>query len=65
LPTEQTNERIAMIGPMIGPQKRAQSGCDVRKTFGYQSIGTQAASAPAISSPPTTSFHTDTQSMTK
>ncbi len=65
LPTEQTNESTAMSGPTTGPHTIAHVGCDVRNTRGHQSIGTHAASAPAISSPPTTSFHTDTQSITK
>src|SRR5579871_6764099 len=65
LPTEQTNDSTAIIGPSTGPQNLAHSGWDVRKIFGHQSIGTQAASAPAMSSPPAMSIQTDTQSITK
>src|SRR6266542_1883114 len=64
-PIEQTNETIATIGPTIGPQSFAQTGCCVRKKRFHQLIGTHALSAPAIRSPRVMSFQTASQSMTQ
>src|SRR5207302_7901796 len=58
LPTEQTNETIATIGPTIGPQIFAATGCETRKNFCQKSGGTHAASAPALSTPMARSVHT-------
>src|SRR6266571_8774566 len=65
LPTEQTNEMIAMNGPTIGPQNFENSGWELRKNDRQKLVGTNTASAPAIRRPPATSFETDNQSMTK
>src|SRR5215472_2686753 len=65
LPTEQTNEMNATIGPTIGPQNVVATGCETRKNSFQKSLGTQAVRAPAISKPPAISFHIATQSMTK
>src|SRR5438876_1051759 len=53
LPIEQTKESIATTGPISGPQRFATSGWLVRKSDRHHESGTHAASAPAISSPPT------------
>src|SRR5260370_20608082 len=65
LPTEQTKERIATIGPTIGPHSFDQRGWEVRKNALQKLFGTQAPRAPASRRPTAMSFHTDTQSMTK
>src|SRR5260370_41913060 len=65
LHTQQTNETTATLGPIIGPQNSAAIGCEPRKNSFQKSLGTQAASAPAMSKPPAISFHTATKSMTK
>src|SRR6266550_3253806 len=65
LPTEQTKEMTATIGPTIGPQTLAATGCETKKNSFQKSFGTQAASAPAMSKPPAISFHTASKSMTK
>src|ERR1700738_1813505 len=61
-PTEQTNEMTATSGPTIGPHNLATSGWSTRKNDCQNSAGTQAASAPAISRPPTMSSQTAAQS---
>ena len=65
LPIEQTNESIATNGPTSGPQIIATRGWPTRKNDCQKRSGTHAASAPARSSPPATSRHTATQSITK
>src|SRR5512132_351300 len=64
-PIEQTNESIATIGPTSGPQSFAISGWSTKKNACQNDSGTQAASAPAISSPITMSVQIDAQSATK
>ena len=54
-PIEQTNEMIATTGPMSGPHTLAASGCPVKKKACQKRSGTQAAMAPAVSSPMTRS----------
>src|SRR5207237_9183095 len=56
-PTEQTNEMTATSGPTSGPQTSAKVGLPVKKNDRQNPLGTQAASAPAISTPPATSRH--------
>jgi hypothetical protein len=50
-PTEQTNETIATIGPMSGPTIFDPTGSLAKKKACQNSLGTQAASAPAINRP--------------
>ncbi len=65
LPIEQTKLSKEMTGPMSGPQSLAASGWPVRNSWRQKLSGTQAPTAPAISSPPTTSRMTEAHSMTK
>jgi hypothetical protein len=65
LPIEHTNDSIATSGPTSGPHSLASSGWSTRKNPCQNSIGTQAPSAPATSSPTAMSTHTDAQSITK
>ena len=53
-----------MIGPMMGPQMKARTGWPVRNSCCQKESGTQAATAPAISSPMTMSRMTAAHSMT-
>src|SRR6266516_324895 len=64
-PIEHTNESAATIGPTSGPQIFASSGCCTKKNDCQKEPGPQAPSAPAISNPPTMSFQTAAQSITK
>ena len=48
-----------------GSPELGECGWDVRKKDFQKLCGTRTPSAPAISSPPAISFHTDSQSMTK
>src|SRR5205807_6508434 len=64
-PIEHTNENMATTGPTRGPHSFATSGWCTKKKLRQNESGTHAASAPAISSPPNTSIHTEAQSMTK
>src|SRR5579885_1001202 len=65
LPTEQTKLMMATSGPTSGPSIFAMVGSLEKKTARQKESGTQAAKAPAISSPITISTHTEAQSMTK
>ncbi len=65
LPIEQTNDSTATSGPTSGPHSLASSGRSARKKACQKLAGTQAPSAPAISSPPARSFQTEAQSITK
>src|SRR5665213_2864685 len=65
LPTLQTKDTTAISGPIRGPQMAETSGCEVKKNFWKNEVGTQAAMAPAISSPSATSVQTEAQSITK
>src|SRR5919201_5053675 len=64
-PTEQTNESTATTGPTSGPQSLANVSWLSKKKDCQALCGTQAATAPAISSPPAMSRQTAAQSMTK
>ena len=64
LPIEQTNEMTATTGPISGPQTLAASGCPVKKNARQKLSGTQAAIAPATSSPITRSLTIAAHSMT-
>ena len=64
-PMEQTKLRIATAGPTRGPQNFARVWWWSKKNPCQKESGTQAASIPAISSPPKTSRATATQSITK
>src|SRR2546421_6439823 len=61
LPTEQTKLKTATSGPSI----LAMVGLFEKKNAFQNELGTQAASAPAMSSPSAISTHTDAQSITK
>jgi len=65
LPIEQTKLNTATAGPISGPQTLASVVWCSKKTLRQKWSGTQAASAPAISSPPKTSRATAAQSITK
>ncbi len=65
LPIEQTKLMIATSGPISGPQTFASVGWCSKKRPCQNESGTQAASAPAISRPPTMSRQTAAQSITK
>ena len=65
LPIEQTNDSTATSGPTSGPHSLASSGWSTRKKPCQKLAGTQAPSAPAISSPPAMSFQTEAQSIAK
>src|SRR5258708_39333752 len=64
LPTEQTKEITATIGPISGPTTLDHTGSCDRNRLVQNAYGTQAASAPAISRPPTISIHMLAQSIT-
>src|ERR1700761_7656905 len=64
LPTEQTNDTIAPTGPISGPQILAASGCPAMKNARQNESGTQAAMAPAASSPMTRSRRIAAHSIT-
>jgi hypothetical protein len=64
LPIEQTNDRIATTGPISGPHSFAARGCPVKKNACQNESGTQAAIAPATSSPITRSRMIAAHSMT-
>lgn len=65
LPMEQTNVATATTGPISGPVSLAARGWPARKKVCQKSSGTQAAMAPAISSPATRSRRIAAHSMTK
>ena len=64
-PTEQTKLSTATAGPITGPQNLAAVGWCVRKSDCHHESGTQAASAPATTSPIAMSRQIAAQSMTK
>src|SRR5262249_58553262 len=64
LPMEQTKLTIATNGPTSGPIIFATVGLLVKKNAFQNESGTQAASAPAISSPSAISTQTEAQSIT-
>src|SRR6516162_7906586 len=64
-PTEQTNETIATIGPINGPTIFDPTGSEDKKKACQNSLGTQAARAPAINRPSAMSIQIIAQSMTK
>ena len=64
-PMEQTKDRRETSGPMSGPQSFVRSGWWTRKNPSQKPFGTQAASVPAMRSPPAMSGSTAAQSMTK
>src|SRR5271166_570735 len=64
LPIEQTNEKIATNGPTIGPHTVDKIGWLAKKKCCQNDSGTQAAIAPAISSPMTRSRRIAAHSMT-
>src|SRR6266700_3104012 len=63
-PIEQTKLRTATSGPISGPQNLAKVGRPWKKSACHHELGTQAASAPAISSPPTRSRRIAAHSIT-
>src|ERR1700693_2505915 len=65
LPTEQTKLKIDTNGPTSGPSILAMVGLLEKKNAFQNELGTQAAKAPAMSSPSTISTHTEAQSITK
>src|SRR5437660_10103802 len=65
LPTEQTNEITATIGPRIGPQNDATTGCETRKNSIQKCFGTKAANEHEMSRPTEIYIHTTSQSITK
>ena len=65
LPMEQTKLSTEMTGPISGPHSLAASGWPVRNRCCQNESGTQAPTAPAISSPSTTSRRTAAHSITK
>src|SRR5215467_12877850 len=65
LPTEQTKLTIDTSGPTSGPSILATVGLLEKKKAFQNELGTQAASAPAMSRPSTISTHTEAQSITK
>src|SRR6266404_5840681 len=66
LPTEQTNDATATIGPTAAFSiKRSQSGPLLRKSAFHQSAGTSAARKPAIKKPPMISFQSIRESIQK
>src|SRR6266568_7431524 len=65
LPTEQTKLTTETNGPTSGPSILASVGLLEKKNAFQNALGTQAANAPAMSSPSTISTHTDAQSITK
>src|SRR6266851_3405344 len=65
LPTEQTKLTIATNGPTSGPSILASVGLLEKKNAFQNTLGTQAANAPAMSSPSRISTHTEAQSITK
>src|SRR5579859_2625852 len=65
LPTEQTKLTTETSGPTRGPSILASVGLLEKKNAFQNELGTQAARAPAMSSPSTISTHTEAQSITK
>src|ERR1700686_169223 len=65
LPTEHTKAKEEITGPINGPQSCDSTGWLVRKKLCQNEFGTQAASAPAISSPTPMSVQTDVTSPQK
>src|SRR5436190_94483 len=66
LPTEQTNERTAMIGPTAAFSINRRKGVPVSiKSAFHQSDGTSAAKNPAIKNPAASSFQSMSQSVQK
>jgi hypothetical protein len=63
-PIEQTNEAIATTGPISGPHSLAASGSCAKKKDCQNASGTQAAMAPATSSPMTRSRRMAAHSIT-
>ena len=64
-PTEQTKETIATMGPINGPTIFDPTGSAAKKKACQNSLGTQAARAPAINRPRAMSIQIIVQSMTK
>src|SRR5215467_9626918 len=64
-PTEQTNDTMATRGPISGPTTFDHTGSAERKKACQNSLGTQAARAPAINKPSTRSTKMLAQSITK
>src|ERR1700682_6755895 len=64
-PTEQTKLSREITGPINGPQTCDSTGWLVRKKLCQNEVGTQAASAPAISSPMPISVQTEVTSPQK
>src|SRR5438105_4905622 len=65
LPTEQTNESTAMIGPTIAfSTSRNGSGPLFKNSASHQFDGTSAARNPAMRKPAVISFHNMLQSIT-
>src|SRR6476469_8229175 len=64
LPTEQTKLSAATTGPISGPQTKLTVGLSVTKKDCSHEVGTQAATAPAISTLITMSRTTEDQSLT-
>src|SRR6266404_8273795 len=63
LPIEQTNDRIAMIGPTAAFSIKRKIGLPVSmKSDFHQSCGTNAAKNPAIKNPASSSFQSINQS---
>src|SRR5215467_12888518 len=65
LPTEHTKLTRETSGPTSGPSILASVGLVEKKKAFQNELGTQAAKAPAMSSPSTISTHTEAQSITK
>src|SRR2546427_11707439 len=65
LPIEQTKLTIATNGPTRGPTIFAIVGLLEKKNAFQNESGTQAANAPAMSSPSAISTQTEAQSITK
>ena len=65
LPIEHTKLTTETRGPTNGPQIAASVGSRVTKNACHDSFGTHDPSAPARTSPPTTSFQIDAQSIRK
>src|SRR5205823_8592431 len=66
LPTEQTNERTAMIGPTaaFSISRRKVVPVSIKSAF-HQSDGTSTAKNPAIKNPAASSFQSMSQSIQK
>ncbi len=63
-PIEQTNDKIATIGPMIGPHSAESSRWRLREKLCQNVSGTQEPIAPSIKSPITRSRRIAAHSMT-